>query len=392
MRIVVFCHSLISDWNHGNAHFLRGIASELLSLGHELRVFEPEDAWSVQNLVQDHGASAIQRFQQAYPELHSTRYRAIQLDLSDVLSDVDMVLVHEWSDPELVRRIGEHHAFHSRYTLFFHDTHHRAITAPHEMRQYDLRHYDGVLAFGEIIRQLYLDNQWVRRGFTWHEAADTRRFYPFERVARRGELVWIGNFGDEERTAELKEFLIDPVRKLGIRATVYGVRYPESAITMLREAGIEYGGYLPNWEVPRVFAEHRMTVHIPRRPYATRLPGIPTIRPFEAMACGVPLISAPWTDAEGLFQPGSDYQVVDDGASMVRAIRLLLDRPTFAQDMAARARSTILGRHTCAHRVRQLLEFHRSVLGARPEPGALLAPEQPLSSDSTRARSHELAG
>jgi len=43
MRFVIFTHSLVSDWNHGNAHFLRGIASELLSLGHELRIFEPED-------------------------------------------------------------------------------------------------------------------------------------------------------------------------------------------------------------------------------------------------------------------------------------------------------------------------------------------------------------
>lgn len=41
MRIVFFVHSLLSDWNHGNAHFLRGVASELTSRGHDGRVFEP---------------------------------------------------------------------------------------------------------------------------------------------------------------------------------------------------------------------------------------------------------------------------------------------------------------------------------------------------------------
>jgi spore maturation protein CgeB len=51
MRIVVLCHSLLADWNHRNAHFLRGIATELLARGHDVRVYEPHNAWSLQNLV-----------------------------------------------------------------------------------------------------------------------------------------------------------------------------------------------------------------------------------------------------------------------------------------------------------------------------------------------------
>jgi spore maturation protein CgeB len=53
VRAVIFCHSVLSDWNHGNAHFLRGVATELVERGHEVRLFEPEDAWSVRNLVAD---------------------------------------------------------------------------------------------------------------------------------------------------------------------------------------------------------------------------------------------------------------------------------------------------------------------------------------------------
>ena len=51
MRIVMFYHSLLSDWNHGNAHFLRGIVSELLSRDHDVQVYEPQEAWSLQNLL-----------------------------------------------------------------------------------------------------------------------------------------------------------------------------------------------------------------------------------------------------------------------------------------------------------------------------------------------------
>ena len=51
MRFVIFTHSLVSDWNHGNAHFLRGVATELVARGHEVRIFEPRDGWSLQNLI-----------------------------------------------------------------------------------------------------------------------------------------------------------------------------------------------------------------------------------------------------------------------------------------------------------------------------------------------------
>src|SRR5690606_6180127 len=62
LRFALFYHSLISDWNNGNAHFLRGVASELIARRHDVRVFEPANAWSVQNLVADHGEAAIAAF------------------------------------------------------------------------------------------------------------------------------------------------------------------------------------------------------------------------------------------------------------------------------------------------------------------------------------------
>src|SRR5688500_12904833 len=133
MRIVMFYHSLLSDWNHGNAHFLRGIVSELLRRGHAVDVYEPQDAWSVQNLMAEHGTSPIDEFRRAYPGLDSTRYDAASLDLDVALDGADVVLVHEWSDHDLVRRIGQHRAARGDYLLLFHDTHHRAITDERSM-------------------------------------------------------------------------------------------------------------------------------------------------------------------------------------------------------------------------------------------------------------------
>ena len=358
MRIILFYHSLISDWNHGNAHFLRGVAGELLERGHEVLVYEPADAWSVRNLIAEHGEEPIREFGRQYPGLSSRRYDLAGLDLDEALDRADMVIVHEWNDHELVSRIGRHRAEMGGYALLFHDTHHRSLTDAASMAAYDLRHYDGVLAFGSAIRDLYRSNGWCERAWTWHEAADTRRFTPLLGAAKQGDLVWVGNWGDEERTAELHEFLLDPVRRLGLRARIHGVRYPQAALEALAAAGIEYAGWLPNYCVPATFGRFRATVHVMRRPYVEALPGIPTIRVFEALACGIPLVCSPWEDSEGLFRPGRDFLIARDGAAMERHLRLILGDPAAAEELIASGLETIRARHTCAHRADELLAVY----------------------------------
>ena len=361
MRIVVFCHSLLSDWNHGNAHFLRGVVSELVARGHEVRAFEPRDAWSMQNLLAEpEGTAALEEVLQTYPAVRPVRYELATLELDQVLDGADLVIVHEWNEHALVKAIGERRARNGSFKLLFHDTHHRSVTDEPSMGAYDLRHYDGVLAFGRIIRDLYLKRGWTQRAWTWHEAADTRVFLPLPGQGE-GDLVWIGNWGDEERTAELHEFLLEPVRALRLRATVHGVRYPASGLEALADAGCRFAGWLPNHRVPAAFARARVTVHIPRRPYVRALPGIPTIRPFEALACGIPLISAPWDDVEQLFTPGLDYLVARSGAEMTRLLRAVVNDDSLRSALITHGLRTVQSRHTCAHRVDELLAIAREL-------------------------------
>lgn len=353
MNIVLFYHSLLSDWNHGNAHFLRGVATELIERGNSVRVFEPKNNWSISNLIADCGEDALNEFYKYYPQLRSIAYESHSINLEEVLKDADLVIVHEWNDHALVKAIGE---IRSRFDfkLLFHDTHHRAVSERESMRAYDLSHYDGVLAFGDVISAIYKKEGWAKHCWTWHEAADTKLFHPLPAQPCEGDLVWIGNWGDEERTKELFEFLIEPVKELGLRAKIYGVRYPHHAIKALKDAGIAYGGWLPNFKVPEVFARYKVTVHVPRRPYVQALSGIPTIRPFEAMACGIPLISAPWNDCEHLFTPGRDFVFVENKKQMKEQLTRVLNDCGFAQQLASHGLKTITEKHTCAQRVNEL--------------------------------------
>jgi spore maturation protein CgeB len=364
MKFVYFTHSLASCWNHGNAHFLRGVIRELSAAGHDVAVYEPEGSWSLTNLLADAGEDALAAYGTAYPELKSQTYSA-DIDLSRATDSADVVIVHEWNEQWLVAALGQLRKKRSAFQLLFHDTHHRAVSDPAAMRAYDLSGYDGVLAFGEVLAEVYRKWGWGNRVFTWHEAADIGHFRPPPHETDRHGLVWIGNWGDGERSDELRRFLLDPAQRVGLPLDIYGVRYPAEALDLIRAAGALYHGFLPNARAPEIFARHIATVHVPRRFYVTSLPGIPTIRVFEALACGVPLVCSPWEDREHLFRPGTDYLVASDGAAMEKHLCALKGDAELRRELAANGLATIRARHTCAHRAKELLSIVASLKGAR---------------------------
>ncbi len=362
LTFCLFAHSWVSDWNHGNAHFLRGLARALARMGHEVRCYESLGSWSLSNLVKHEGERAIESiddFRRNYPELNVQFYNldeTFREFAETALTGADVVLIHEWNEPQAVNTIL---ALKQRlgFKALFHDTHHRAYTRAGEVLKFRLDLFDGVLAFGEAIRRIYLDGFGIRRAWTFHEAADPETFFP-RQSEKKIDVVWIGNWGDEERTQELEEFLIRPAAALpDCHVVVHGVRYPVQALQKLAAAKIDFRGYLANLCAPQVYSESRVALHVPRRQYRNGLSGVPTIRVFEALACGVPLLCSPWTDAEGLFRPGDDYLVVPDGATMRAEIERLLRDDGARRQIAENGLATIRRRHTCAHRARQLIEI-----------------------------------
>ena len=370
LRIAYLSHSLRSDWNNGNAHFLRGLLASLAELGHTVLAFEPETEWSLTNLLTEPtGEASLTQFAALYPNLPVHLYPAARAQdpafWREALRDVDALILHEWNPPALAHvllalrpELG--------FKLLFHDTHHRASSSPAAIAALGTDRFDGVLVFGEALRTLYRERFGIHQVWTLHEAADTRLFRPLPGTPCEQEVAWIGNWGDDERSAEIREFLLQPAAALSQtqlhrRFTIYGVRYPEDGLRALAQAGVRYAGYLPNLEAPRVYAASALTVHIPRQQYNTALTGIPTIRVFEALACGIPLVSAPWQDTEGLFRPG-DFTFVSTGDEMREALAALLADPAAAAAQAARGRETVLARHTCRHRAEQLSHILEEVL------------------------------
>jgi spore maturation protein CgeB len=286
----------------------------------------------------------------------SSFYDPDTFDPGRLLADADLVIVHEFNEHRLIKLIGEYRASHDHFRLLFHDTHHRSVSRPEQMAKYDLCSYDGLLAFGESICEIYLKNGWAKKAWSWHEAADTEIFKPID-LPKKGDVVWIGGWGDDERSQEIIQYIVEPIRELNLKAAVYGVRYPPKAIRLLQKAGITYGGYLPNYKIPEVFAQYKATIHVPSKYYSEKLNGIPTIRPFEAMACGIPLISAPWEDSENLFKPGEDFLMAHSKQEIKNSLVQLLTDPGFSKKLSQHGLETIRQKHTCAHRARSLMKI-----------------------------------
>lgn len=351
---------MVSDWNHGNAHFLRGLVQSLIDAGHQVRCFEELGSWSLSNLVKHEGGraiTAIDQFRATYPRIEVQFYKRdeqLEAFLRQQLSECDVAIIHEWNDPQFVNQILALKQ-ECGFKALFHDTHHRAVSALNEMLKFHLHLFDGVLAFGEAVRNVYKNGLGIENVWTFHEAADTKHFKPMQ-VEREADLCWVGNWGDDERAKELQEFLIRPSEELGLHTVVHGVRYPEQALAELQQAGIDFRGYLPNLSAPEVYAASAISLHVPRRDYTQQLAGVPTIRVFEALACGAPLVCAPWQDCENLFGKG-DYLIARDEAEMKETLRELLRDDEARAQLGRRGRETVLARHTCTHRAEQLVSI-----------------------------------
>ena len=288
---------------------------------------------------------------------------ALERRLAPELAGVDAVLLEEWpavehpSLTEVLIRLRPA----CGYALLLRDAHSRVLTEPLPLRG-RLDRFDAVLVYGPSMADEYQRGLGVSGVHVLHEAADVALFRPHPHVPTGtwDDAVFIGNWGEGDRAAELRRFLLRPARRFGGRRrfAVHGVRYPPEALEALAAAGgVEYRGWLPNYLVPQAFARARVALHVIRRQYAEWLHGVPTIRVFEALACGLPLVSTRWRDTDGLFREGQDYLLVDTPAQMEEALDWLWHDGDARARLGRNGRLRVLDAHTCAHRAEQLLEI-----------------------------------
>ena len=347
MRIVYFSHSLASCWNHGNAHFLRGVLRELIARGHEVAAFEPAGGWSLREPPRATTARrASPPSARAYPELVAARYdadarprRGARRRRPRDRARVERARARRRARPARAGAAAASRSCSTTPTTARSATRRRSrALRPRRLRR------RARLRRGARARSTRRWG-WGERVWIWHEAADTRAV---PSACRRGaaRAAWSGSATGATTSAapSCESFLLEPgAAARAARSTSTACAIPSRRCAALRgarrratAAGCPTRGAgglrAPPRDRPRAAPALRRG--------AARHPDHPRLR---GAGLRHPAVSAPWRDAEGLFRPGDDFLVARDGAEMARHLAALSRRRrTCARSLVAqraRARS-----------------------------------------------------
>ncbi|MFM2045757.1 MAG: hypothetical protein RLY86_4333, partial [Pseudomonadota bacterium] len=194
-------------------------------------------------------------------------------------------------------------------------------------------------------------------------SADPDLHRPDPGAVRSWDLGYLGTYS-ADRQPGLDRLLLSVARALpGRRFAVAGPQYPDS----LRWPGnVERIEHLPPDRHRAFYTGQGFTLNITRADMV-RAGWSPSVRLFEAAACGTPILSDRWAGLDALFHPGREIIIADSTADVVAALTTLPEGRARALGVAARAR--VLAAHTAAHRAAELAAFlgeARDRMAARP--------------------------
>lgn len=352
MKIVILGLSITSSWGNGHATTYRGLVRELAARGHSLLFLERDVPWYADN--------------RDAPELPYTKidlYRNLS-DLKkrhrEAVAQADAVIVGSYV-PEGIA-VGEWALEIARGTVAFYDIDTPVTLA--KLRRGDcdylsvplISRYHLYLSFtgGPTLRQLEHEfgSPMARALYC---AVDPRLYYP-EPIAPTWEIGYIGTYSPD-RQATLERLLVRPAEKRPeLRFVTAGPQYPE---TVRWPGNVERIQHLPPTEHRRFYNRQRFTLNVTRADMIAAGYS-PSVRLFEAAACGVPIITDYWEGLDSFFTLGTEILLARSSEDVLGILRDI--SPAQARQIGEAARDRVLAHHTAAHRAEELETYLMEVL------------------------------
>jgi spore maturation protein CgeB len=189
-------------------------------------------------------------------------------------------------------------------------------------------------------------------------SADMRLYQP-QQVESKWSLGYLGTYSDD-RQSSLNELLLAPARELKASAfVVAGAQYPDRVDWPTNVDRIEH---LAPGKHAEFYSRQRFTLNVTRADMRS-LGFSPSVRLFEAAACGAPIISDRWPGIETIFSPSSEILLVNYGTEVVNILREMPEQRRLS--LADKARKRILADHTPGHRARQLEAYYLEATSRR---------------------------
>lgn len=343
MKIMIFGLSLTSSWGNGHAATYRGLVRELVRRGHDVHFVERDVPWY-----------AKKRELNEFPGARLSLYRGLDElpRFRDEVSTADAVIVGSYVPDGIA--VGEWVVENASGVTAFYDIDTPVTLA--KLRDGNagyisaalIPRYQVYLSFtgGPTLRQL--EKEWgapIARPL--YCSVDPSAYYPEARKPQ-WDLGYLGTYS-MDRQPGLERLLIEPAIDLPSRTfVVAGAQYPES-IEWPRN--IERIEQLPPAGHRRFYNRQRFTLNLTRADMIA-VGYSPSMRLFEAAACGTPIISDDWPGLEAFFTPGREILIAKDSHDVERILWTISDEEAARIGHAARTR--VLAHHTAAQRAKEL--------------------------------------
>jgi spore maturation protein CgeB len=360
LRIVILGLSITSSWGNSHATTYRPLVRELVRHGHQVLFLERSQPWQTgrRDLPQPpYGRTAVYG---GLDELHQ-RY-------AGPVRDADLVIVGslvpegacvgDWVQSEG----GGVRAFYdidTPLTLARLNNRLHSYLRPDQVEGYDLYlSFTGGPMLGQLEREFG-----ARRARVLYGSVDPEQYFP-EPQPFTWDLGYMGTYS-ADRQLRIDQMLLEPARhRPHARFVLAGPHYRERSAW---PHNVEYRAHLPPSEHRAFYNRQRFTLNVTRS--EMRQAGwSPSVRLFEAAACGTPIISERWPGLDSLLEPGREILLANTGAEVLSLLRDVGEEERRA--LARRARQRILSEHTAAHRAEQLERYVLELLRTEDAPAA----------------------
>ncbi|RED33262.1 spore maturation protein CgeB [Rhodopseudomonas thermotolerans] len=374
LNIVFIGLSVTSSWGNGHATTYRALIAALARQGHRVTFLERDVPWYREHRDLADPADWTVELYETLPDLPS-RYAAL-------VRDAHLVVVGSYVPDGLA--IADWVTATAQGVTAFYD-----IDTPVTLAGLDrglpylsaamIPRLDLYLSFsgGPIPASIERDygSPMARELYC---SADLDLYRP-QHCPPRWSLGYLGTYSDD-RQPLLDDLLIAPAKALTEDSfIVAGAQYPAS----IRWPGnVERIEHLPPRAHAEFYAAQRFTLNVTRSDMRA-LGYSPSVRLFEAAACGVPVISDTWPGIETLFKPDSEILIASDPRDVIGMLREMSDDQRLT--IGDRARRRILAEHTPDHRARQLAAYYAEAAARRRQ-----APRRPAAEPAEGADSYAI--
>jgi spore maturation protein CgeB len=353
LDIVILGLSVTSSWGNGHATTYRSLIRGLAARGHRVLFLERDTPWYAGNRDEPHPPGARTELYESFDDLTAGFEREI--------ADADVVIVGSFV-PEGTR-VGEWVTAIAKGTAAFYDIDTPVTLAKlaEGCREYLtpqlIARYGLYLSFtgGPVLR--HIERRYgapIARPL--YCSADPNQYRPQSQSQPwRWDLGYLGTYSDD-RQPMLDRLLLEPARQWNRGSfTVAGPLYPKE---IQWPANVDREIHLSPREHPSFYGSQRFTLNVTRE--AMKQAGYsPSVRLFEAGACGAPILSDWWEGLDSIFEIGTEVLISADTEETLRILREYPEARRLALGEAGRRR--ILAEHTPEQRAVQLEGYLREV-------------------------------